>query len=733
MYFLRLSAIVFPVFVLSAIEVSWDQLIPWDEHIKSSSIATRPYPLSALYSYGKTMGPRTLLLKGIPRIGAIANFKTDHFTPKNGKLLIRSRQLSPESRLKLRIRYTLPHYLNCRSINDETQGLKREFPLEYSQPGKFQTHTLDWELEKILFCPSCGPIPSGVITLSFWVEANGQIINADQFGVEIQSIELNTSFPIQAVPPGRSDNPLFMRLQEERNQEIRWQRQHQELVSRLRVSNQFNALAGPLLSPQQTPQLLPKALAIYGQFSLEELQALNPDFEIKQLYRAYPFSEFHPITEEFSLERWRNTPTGEIRVFQGVVFSQSQNELAYYSLEQQRWIFLSGKRKNSDTTPLPDLFSHAVYRYFSKYYRYSDGEEVTSPIDHDHRLVHAGDHAFWINKQGKLILGDGDFCTTRELAFEWPPELKEKKTIRLQRLIASPDDQTILIECLMIDKRNKAVCIELSPPYRQARMKLPETPRGFENRNDLFDPGPGYDLMLLKTPGKPIKKADLDFAELPLEFNQQWNAWQKDSVRIGAFLCGGTPASRIVFLNLADLKQSQVFHGATKLLGLTPDRQGFYTKTMLGVFEVRPRLIPTLPELPAVYRYERQKPPLDQRQVITAIEADRPGVFNAKFEPGNDGRERLVITVKETVLNTTLTIHYRQPPNKLGYRLVFSGEPGFQVVNYNGDDSGYCVKLNSRTYRLASGFDHQVLSLLTDSQPEQIVLESITAIQEDYQ
>ena len=670
----------------------------WSEGHSSFSSCIEELPMNRFISLRNGV----LRLENHPGIGVKMMVLAGDVIPGPVKVRIHGRTLAgkPAPTFELGIVGYHDNTVNCAQVHS-LPSLTLPFELKSDQADSVE---LSFNLDSaLLHCKQCGePLIACLFTGSLRLSPKW---NGEPAGLEITGIEFVTPYPscehVKSLEYWAL--PGVFRKEAARLEELR--QKHLVVLRDIRPDNRFNAESFRDFAPTGT------AYRIGWYFTPEELSKLNPEFEIRRI-ASWPFYDYDDWTP-YATELYGLPDVERAFVRNGVIYASGDDFIARRDAAASRWDYITDKTVfHSCHTPVKQFLGeeHNVYLKQRKLYRLSDGAEIPFPADAAKSSWESGQYAatggkvYWIaGNHLSIYVADPDFSNPKKLEFS-PPENVYLGWITA--IFAAENSGTLLIQhYARINNRSVPRCVELNLSDRSCRVKLPEMQMGEELRDfgngwifyggggQLLDPGKGKPFVTWK--GPPC----LNLPQVELT-RCKATADLEHAVRVGPYLAiGKVSPGRLYFLNLFDPRNSLQMNGFYhyRSFEAIPGGEGIWVTMPDGLYEVRPKTLPPLPELVMPKTEKESVPSLSLAGVIGDVTSDAPALFDGELK--GDG---FVMTLRPMAARTALEVGVKLPgkgDGKSQWLFRFSGDGTansnrlFENIELVGDDGARFVQV----------------------------------------
>lgn len=643
---------------------------------------------------------RTLRLENYPGFGVELQAFAQKAAPGPVKVRIRGRTLAGKPAPTFTLDIIGFHYkhTDC-TRSDAVKAITLPFEL---MPDKDDCVELTFDLDAAsLNCKQCGkPFESCLFTGTLRLSSKWE----GAAGVEISGIEFVTAFPAVEYAKPNASGSLRVLFREEAARLEALRQKHLAVLRGIRPDNRFNAESFRNFPPEQ------KIDGDAHYFTAEELAKLNPEFEIRRL-ASWPFYD-HSAWTPYETELYGLPGVTRAFLRNGVIYAIGTGFAARWDAAASRWDYAADKTVfRSCHTPVKHVPEEAgnVYLEHGKLFRLFDGAEVAFPADATGagwgfgQYAATGGKVYWIaNGRRSIRVANPDFSKPATLEFTPPGDAPLGE---INAIFAAENNGTLLIEHhVTIDYNRIPRCLELDLADRSCRVKLP--PRSgrnlrdvgcgwifFSNKGQLLDLGKGKPFVAWKgNPDSGLPMLGLDRFESSTELG--------GAVRVGPYLAiGKTYPGRLYFLNLFDPRNSLKLNGFYhyRSFEAIPGGEGIWVTMPDGLYEVRPKTLPPLPELvmPKTEKDSIQTLPLIG--VIGEVTPDAPALFDGELK--GDG---FVMTLRPMAARTALEVGLKLPgkgDGKSCWLFRFSGDGSgdsnrlFTEIELVGDEGRKFMRL----------------------------------------
>lgn len=599
---------------------------------------------------------------------------------------------------------------------------------------------LSFDLDSAVFkCKQCGePLIACLFTGSLRLSPKW---NGEPPGLEITGIEFVTPYPSYEHVKSLEDRALPVLFREEAARLEALRQKHLAVLRDIRPDNRFNAESFSDFAPAG------RADQIGWYFTPEELSKLNPEFEIRRI-ASWPFYDYDDWTP-YATELYGLPDVERIFVRNGVIYATGYGYFARWDATASRWDYITDKSVFSSQHRPVKTFpgeEHNVYLKQGKLYRLSDGAEIPFPADaaksswESGQYTVTGGKVYWIaGTHMSIYVADPDFSNPKKLEFT-PPE--DVYLGWITAIFAAENNGTLLIQhYARINNRSVPRCVELNLSDRSCRVKLPEMQMGQELRGfgngwifysgggQLLDPGKGKPFVTWKG------SSCLNFPQVGLT-RCKATADLEHAVRVGPYLViGKTYPGQLYFLNLFDPRNSLKLNGFYHYCSFEaiPGGEGIWVIMPDGLYEVRPKTLPPLPELVMPKIEKESIPSLSLAEVIGEVTSDAPALFDGELK----GDAGFVMTLRPMAARTTLEVGVKLPGKGDGktcwlFRFAGGGNANFnqlfQEIELVGDDGVRFMQVHQNSKTLYVPADVTLIRFVSgpSEKSRTVVLKEIT-------
>ncbi len=644
---------------------------------------------------------RTLRLENYPGFGVEMEVLASRVVAGPVKVRIHGRTLTGNPAAAFTLDVVGFH---SKSTDCTRSGAVKAVTLPVELKSDADTVELTFDLDAAsLNCKQCGkPMETCLLTGTLRLSPEWR---EEAAGLEISGIEFITAFPATEHAKSNAPDSLQVLLREESARCEALRRKHLTVLRGIRPDNRFDGESFRDFPPGEKTD----GSVLY--FTAEELSALNPEFDIRRI-ASWPFYDHGAWTPyEAGLYGLNDVTRAFLR--NGVIYAIGNGIVARWDAAASRWDYVADKTvfrpRHRPVKQFPGE-ERNVYLVSNKLYRLSDGTEVAFPADATQahwgfgQYAATGGKVYWISKDRRSIyVADPDFSNPKKLAFS-PPD--NAPLGEIGGVFAAESSGTLLIEHYRMVNYDRSVrCLELDLADLGCRVKLPVVQMG----QGLRDFGAGWIFyggggqLLDPGKGKPfVTWADTPCLNLPRSGLKRLNAPSElqSSVRIGPYLAiGKAYPGRLYFLNLFDPRNSLKLNGFHyyRSFEAIPGGGGIWVTMPDGLYEVRPKTLPPLPELAMPKTEKESVQALPLAEVIGDVTPDAPALFDG--EKKGDG---FVMTMRPMAARTALEVGVKLPgkgDGKTQWLFHFScdeiGKSGrlFSEIELVGDDGARFVKV----------------------------------------
>jgi|GEM_PF-3257290 len=630
---------------------------------------------------------RTLRLENYPGFGVELQAFAQKAAPGPVKVRIRGRTLAGKPAATFTLDIIGFHYkhTDC-TRSDAVKAITLPFEL---MPDKDDCIELTFDLDAAsLNCKQCGkPFESCLFTGTLRLSSKWE----GAAGVEISGIEFVTAFPAVEYAKPNASGSLRVLFREEAARLEALRQKHLAVLRGIRPDNRFNAESFRDFASGE------KADGVGCHFTAEELAKLNPEFEIRRL-ACWPFYD-HTDWTPYEAELYGLPDVERAFVRNGVIYATGYGYLARWDAAASRWDYITDKNtfssRHRPVKPFPGEERNVCLKQ-GKLYRLSDGAEIPFPADAAKSSWESGQYAatggkvYWIaGNHLSIYVADPDFSNPKKLEFTSPEDVYLGW---ITAIFAAENSGTLLIQhYVRINNRSVSRCLELNLSDRSCRVKLPEMQMGEELRDfgngwifyggggQLLDPGKGKPFVTWK--GPPC----LNLPQVGLT-RCEATADLEHAVRVGPYLAiGRVSPGRLYFLNLFEPRNSLQLNGFYhyRSFEAIPGEEGILVTMPDGLYEVRPKTLPPLPELVMPKTEKESVQTLPLAGVIGEVTSDAPALFDGELK----GDAGFVMTLRPMAARTALEV---------GIKLLGKGDGKTQwIFRFSGDGNGDFSRLFS--------------------------------------
>lgn len=707
--------------------VGLDQLISSKDVF---SAMLKDLPVKTFYDYRKNPDGTEIV-----KIGAFRPMKTAFYVncePYDAgkiKVIVTGRQSLKNINCWCQVDVVLfhPGHDACReTMVAEWAQQQVEFPV---LPADVAPVDIEFKLGGSRRCPACGKrFSAALMIVGFSINAESREATDLRRYFEISEIRLEAPFSLK-ISEKIPDTPLTNaeELRDYYAARQNWESKHNEILASYPKGNRFDAAGYGKL---------PAAAGAddnFRYFTLAELQALNPDFEIKKI-ASWSFYDPKIFADLNYLINHNEHVTSAFAVDKVIYATDNQSFLMRYDAAKNVWDYVYDE--TSFEAKHPRVKSNVsdfkkVYYFDGKVRKLFDFSLIAPPAEiAGNGLLIPGKYAligdgkvYWLGNR-KIYAGNMDFSNPQELPLALPASLAGATLTAVNRIYGHAGSRRLLLDCsVRQNDQDAAVLLELNP-LTQAAVTKSTLPPGASWEHIaggwLFASGKKYWL----NPGAGVPLRQWDTAP-----DAAWRPFLTKSLRRGDFICGPTAAKdRFLYYNMAKPSQSLMLYGFNAAeYQLAEDDSGVLFTMPDGWYQVCRK-----PDAPAVSPAKAASPPpLRLMSAVDSVKSADSDLLSFRWDK-KDGDGILVINAKGTGENSELTISLELPGEDGQYAVEFSDNPQLNFkkgLNVSAKDHQYkevAVELIDRhTLLVSSSAERLYLHVICKQLPQEIVLKAI--------